>query len=91
MSNDPLPYATPVNKAYAQSVGRQIFGVVVRTAGLLLAIYGAYELIAVAVVFLFSSYGQPTAFFQAAFCAAVGVLLLLRGGWLINLSYKRDE
>jgi hypothetical protein len=91
MSNDPLPYATPASKSYPESVGRQIFGVIVRTAGLLLAIYGAYELIAVAVLFLFSSYGQPTAFFQAAFCAAVGVLLLIRGGWVVNLSYKRDE
>jgi hypothetical protein len=91
MSDDPVPYATPVSRAYSQSLGRQVFGVIVRTVGLLLAIYGGHELVTACVALLFSGYNQPTAILQGAFCVGVGLLLLLKGGRVVHLSYGRDD
>ena len=45
---DPLPYATPA-KECQRGFGRQVFGVIVRTVGLLMAIYGAYLLLVPAI------------------------------------------
>jgi hypothetical protein len=91
MSHDVLPYETPPH--FREPLGRAIFGVIVRTSGLLVALYGFYSLVyalgyALEVVTSTRySGGFAFALFGAVFFA-VGVALI-KGEWLVRFAYDR--
>jgi hypothetical protein len=93
LSKDPLPYATPATPPQ-QSAARQVFGVIVRSTGLVLALYGLYLLLAAVT----SKLGMATDltlpeenyFVYGVFWMLVGASLI-KGGWLVRLAYGREE
>ncbi len=93
MSDDPLPYATPAQQ-HPRSLGRQAFGVIVRTTGLLLVVYSTPSLLTAALGLAGLPYegSLPIENYAAegAVYLALGTLLL-RGGWLVRFAYGREE
>ncbi len=89
MNEPTISYASPAAEPSCQSYGREIFGVIVRTLGLLLALWGVYSC-AYALVEL--SDVMPRArpanvlFLFGAIYLAIGVALL-RGGWIVRFAY----
>ena len=94
MSEPTLPYATPAD-ASQLGTGRQVFGVIVRTIGVLLVLYGLHAFLTPAYAWLgmvFDS-GQlmPQNYaVEGAAATALGALLV-RGGWLVRLAYGRHD
>jgi hypothetical protein len=91
VSKDPLPYATPASRP-ATSTASQVFGVIVRTVGLLLAVYGlSFLLLAVIAKIGFAYEGSlppETYFVYAVFWLGVGAALM-KCGWLVRFAYGR--
>lgn len=86
-----LSYATPQSENRGWTV-RDVFGLIVRTLGLILATYGAYGIAFSAVTAIFSfSGGLPTmaieGFLGGAIELAIG-LFLLRGNWILRFAYS---
>ena len=92
MSKDPLPYATPESRP-AASIASQIFGVIVRTVGLLLALYGLYMLLIAATAIIGMSYEgsltPETYAVHGVFWVGVGAALP-RCKWLLWFAYGRQ-
>ena len=90
MSHDVLPYETPTD--FREPFGRAIFGVVVRSIGLIVAVYGFYCLV-YACLYAFEAVrgvgpgGYGFAIIGATFLAA-GVTLI-KGEWLVRFAYDR--
>jgi hypothetical protein len=89
--SEPIPYATPERRGLT---GRDLFGVVVRTAGLLMVVWGIYT-----IVYLFNiislrarTDGQPPGTFLivGALWGVLG-LALLRGEWLVRFAYGPER
>jgi hypothetical protein len=82
-----IPYATPEKGAIA---GRDVFGVIVRTVGLLLTLWGVYVAVYLGVV---QAFNAPTADQPKESLAAFAVLwivlgiALVRGEWLVRFAY----
>lgn len=83
-----IPYATP---ARASLGPRELFGVVVRTVGLILCLWGVYSFFyaTAAVLLRFNpGYANPTTvLFGVAYLLAG--LALLKGDWIVNFAYGR--
>jgi hypothetical protein len=90
VSKETLPYATPANRPPA-SMASQMFGVIVRTVGLLLAVYGLFNLaIAITATIGMTYEGSPAAFVvYSVFWVGVGTALL-RCDWLLRFAYGRE-
>jgi hypothetical protein len=84
-----IPYATPERRGLT---ARDLFGVVVRTFGVVMVLWGLYTLTyLVNVRALYApAGGQPMGSFlvTAAFWLVAG-LALLRGEWLVRFAYGR--
>ena len=81
-----IPYATPVRPALGP---RELFGVVVRTAGLILSLWGVYTFFyaTAAVILRFNpSYANPTTVLFGVGYLLAG-LALLKGEWVLNFAY----
>ena len=88
MSEPTIPYATPVRGG---TPARDVFGVIVRTVGLLLTLWGVYAAAYAVIVEVFNAYppdGQPKESFVVF--AAVWIMLgvaLVKGEWLVRFAY----
>jgi hypothetical protein len=92
MSESILPYATPADATPRSSTGRTVFGVIVRTIGLLVTLYGIQLLLVILNLMLgITSKGRLADLHitEGGIALIVG-LLLLRGGWLVRLAYGRS-
>lgn len=86
---DPIPYATETRPALT---ARELFGVVVRTLGLLLMVWGLY---CFAYVVIMQATSRPSdanapiahALFAIFYCSAG--IILLKGGWIVHFAYGR--
>ena len=91
VSDHTLPYAVPANQENSNPL-RHVFGVIVRTVGLLLAVYGLYFLLIAVTGKIGLAYegsvGPETYFVYAVFWIAVGAALL-KCGWLLRFAYGR--
>jgi hypothetical protein len=82
-----IPYATPHRRGLT---ARELFGVVVRTLGLLMVLWGLYTLIYLINVRAVNapSAGYPTgSFLITSTFWLVGGIVLLRGEWLVRFAY----
>jgi hypothetical protein len=90
--DDTLPYATPTNPQNPNP-SRQIFGVIVRTVGLLVGLYGLYMLlIGVTAVVGLAYEGSLTPgmyVVYGVFWVGAGAALL-RCDWLLWFAYGRE-
>lgn len=92
MSDQPLPYASPSTDPAPQSTGRTIFGVIVRTIGLLVTLHAMRLLLVILNVMLGITPKGTLADLQITE-GGIGVIVgvaLLRGGWLVRLAYGRS-
>lgn len=88
MSDPVLPYEPPKPR----HLGRQIFGVIVRTVGLVVGIYGIYSVIFAAVSFEVSlsvPYANRTYALFGIIYLALGIALI-RGEWVVTFAYGRE-
>ena len=94
MNDQPLPYATPA-PATPHPPRRQAFGVIVRTIGVLLVLYGIHALLTPVYAWSGMSYQgdglMPENYAIEGATAAVLGALLIRGGWLVRLAYGRND
>ena len=70
---------------------KELFGVIVRTFGLSMAIYGIWYLVyGIAQAASMSEETYPTGDFviSGAFCTAVGALFLLGAGKIVQIAYR---
>lgn len=85
-----IPYETPHDRRALTA--RDLFGVIVRTFGLMMVLWGLYTLTYLVNVQAVNAptRGQPVGSFliSAAFWL-VGGLVLLRGNWVVGFSYGR--
>ena len=91
MSESTIPYATPAQGTTAATAGRDLFGVAVRTVGLLLILWGVYAA-ANAVIWEVFGGGRPAdqpkeGFVVFAVLWPVLGIALLKGEWLVRLAY----
>ena len=83
---DPIPYATVERRGIT---ARDLFGVVVRTIGLLLLMWGAYSILYVGLM----SLGMLNGGYSRANLISWGIMLVvvgaafLRGEWVVWLAY----
>ena len=84
-----LPYEPSSN---APSLGRQSFGVVVRTLGLLIALYGIYcqGFSAVETTMTLAARYNPKAHAASGLAFLAFGILLLRGEWIVRFAYGRE-
>jgi len=88
MTNPILPYEPPKQP----SIARQVFGVIVRAAGLLVALWGMYCLlygVTEVGLGLTRRYSPQTNVVYGIVLVAFGALLI-RGEWLVRFAYGRD-
>jgi hypothetical protein len=92
VSDDTLPYALPARQQNS-TPARQVFGVIVRTVGLLLAVYGLYFLLVAVSAKVGLAYDgslTPDVYFvYGVFWVGVGAALL-KCGWLLRFAYGRE-
>lgn len=92
VNDQTLPYAVPATQQSPNLV-RQIFGLIVRTLGLLLAVYGLSMLLIAITAKIGMTYDgslTPDAYFvHAVFWVGIGVALL-RCEWLLRFAYGRE-
>lgn len=82
----------PYEPAKTSPSGREAFGVVVRTVGLLISVYGAYVLLYLVlglIVPLAVRHDRQTQLIYGLVCFGWG-LTLIRGEWLVRLAYGRE-
>ena len=95
MSDDPVPYATPVHPARdAERIRpRDVFGIIVRTTGFLIALYGSYLILWGLASLPPTSpiHADSRDYFISGFYMTFGGAALLRGGWVVFLAYGPDR
>ena len=87
MSEPVIPYETPPDRHFLTA--RDLFGVVVRTFGLVMVLWGLYTLAYLLNVRAVNApTGQPLgSFLITAFFWLIGGLALLRGEWVVRFAY----
>ena len=88
MSEQTLPYAIPTH-TLPHSPGRAAFGVIVRTIGVLLILYGVQMLLVIVYQILgfnLQTFVSLSHLIEGVLALVLGVLLL-RGNWLVRLAY----
>lgn len=88
MAEPVLPYESET----PTPTGRHVFGVIVRTLGLLVALYAIYSLIyagAEEAMALVSTYSARTYFVLGLIYLTIGIVLI-RGEWLVRFAYGRQ-
>ena len=88
-----MPGAEATPQTQPGLTGRDLFGVVVRTSGLMICLWALYTLL---YYFYVQAFNAPTEGRQSGLFVAQGVIFLLfgsallRGGWLVRLAYGRS-
>lgn len=83
MTEPILPYATPSSRSFS----REIFGIVVRTTGLIFALYGVRDLLP-ALAAIISSGSFRDVPYAAYGCVEVAIgILVLKGEWVVQFAY----
>jgi hypothetical protein len=88
---EPIAYATIHEPG---GVGRQIFGVIVRTFGLILVLWGIY---CVSYIAVSSGFQLPASDYSTMTLAVYGVLYLgagvamLKGEWIVRFAYDEKR
>ena len=90
MSEEVIPYAS---REVRSNVGREVFGVIVRTVGFLLTLYGVYCAVYFALLKVVSVPSPPS--YPHGWLIVFGVLyvvagvVLLKGEWIVRLAYGK--
>jgi hypothetical protein len=90
MSDEILPYA---RRASPLLRGREMFGVVVRTIGLVITIWALYTMfyITAGLAVALPTSSSPAVHSLFAFCYATLGVALLRGEWVVRFAYGPDK
>ena len=90
MSEEVIPYAS---REVRSNVGREVFGAIVRSIGLVLTLYGIYCAAYFALMKVLSIPGSPS--YPHAWLIAFGVMyvvagvVLFKGEWIVRLAYGK--